>query len=160
MPIKTDWIGRVHGMNISCPFLFLQEMAYGCMYDDILQCQCYLIGFRICACELFFWEGSLSLLLLVSSYYSTERGRERAGGGRWNRGRKKEMGGSLGGDHCCACEGGDVDIFEFIGGNKIYFLCHLIFSSPLSISHVTFLTVWNVSILITFLKCLQPPLFS
>lgn len=82
---------------------------------------------NLCACELFFWGGQFISSTPVSSYYSlaeesTERGRERAGGGREKRGRKKEMGGSLGGDHCCACEGGDVDMFEFIRGNKNYFL--------------------------------------
>lgn len=56
-------------MNISCPFLFLQEMAYGCMYDDILQCQCYLIGFRICVHVSFSF--GRAVYLFYSSYHPT-----------------------------------------------------------------------------------------
>lgn len=160
---RKKWVSVTH-------FMSLRE-RFGCMYDDILPCECYLIGFYtcvsvyvcvratwqtqcVCACNpflgLFISSGPKSPTIL----WQTDQQRDGEKKGRWRkierggeRERKEREGWVSGGTTLNACERGDIKITEFIRERNRFLslslslLDHLFFSSPLSVSHITSVTV-------------------
>ena len=169
MPIKkrnrSHWKGA--GNEYLPPILLLREIALAAR--TMTSCSVNVIWLAsesvyMWAFFFFFVGGQFISSGPVSPYYSlaeesTERGWERADRKGEERKRLRE---GVSGAITVVLVREETSIYLSLseGIKTTFSLCHLIFSSPLSISRVTFLAVCSVSILISFVKCLQPPLFS
>lgn len=124
------------------------------MLSDWLQMLCMHVPHdkKACFCVVEFFWGCLSLLSHIARYSladpQTEEGRERACAERRQREKERDESLDL---SLLACEGGDINITEFIRGRNPFslpLLAHLFFYSSPLVSHITCLSVCHVSILI------------